>query len=101
MCTGGEGGRGAVEVGEGGCQGARQGRAPLLPIESRNEEVMLPLTLEIQMRAMARTLLRREGACIGRGSPLRRDEAQCSSVRAQRKRGYSKGMGAVGQSGCD
>ena len=88
-------------MGEGGCQGARQGRAPLLPIESRNEEVMLPLTLEIQMRAMARTLLRREGASIGRGSHLRRDEAQCSSVRAQRTRGYSKGMGAVGQSGCD
>ena len=36
--------------------GARQGRAPLLPIESGNEEMMLPLTLEIQMRAMARTL---------------------------------------------
>ena len=36
--------------------GARRGRAPLLPIESGNEEMMLPLTLEIQMRAMARTL---------------------------------------------
>ena len=36
--------------------GAREGRAPLLPIESGNEEMMLPLTLEIQMRAMARTL---------------------------------------------
>ena len=72
---GGEGGRGAVEVGEGGCQGARQGRAPLLPIESRNEEVMLPLTLEIQMRAMARTLLRGEGACRQRISPAQRRDA--------------------------
>ena len=36
--------------------GARQGRAPLLPTESGNEEMMLPLTLEIQRRAMARTL---------------------------------------------
>ena len=48
-----------MEVGEGAGRvmpGARQGRAPLLPIESGNEEMMLPLTLEIQMRAMARTL---------------------------------------------
>ena len=44
----------AVVVGE--VPGAREGRAPLLPIESGNEEMMLPLTLEIQMRAMARTL---------------------------------------------
>ena len=49
--------RAVVEVGEGGyARCARQGRAPLLPIESGNEEMMLPLTLEIQMRAMARTL---------------------------------------------
>ena len=46
--------RAAVVVGE--VPGAREGRAPLLPIESGNEEMMLPLTLEIQMRAMARTL---------------------------------------------
>ena len=40
---GGGGGRGQVP-------GAREGRAPLLPIESENEEMKLPLTLEIQAR---------------------------------------------------
>ena len=71
--------------------GARQGRAPLLPIESGNEEMMLPLTLEIQMRAMARTLLRGAGACRQRISPAQR--RQGSSARAQRKRHVSEGYG--------
>ena len=92
--------RAVVVVGE--VPGAREGRAPLLPIGSGNEEMKLPLTLEIQARAMARTLLRGAGACRQRISPLRtcRDERR-SSVRVQRKRGHGKGMGAVGQSGCD
>jgi len=90
--------RAAVVVGE--VPGAREGRAPLLPIESGNEEMKLPLTLEIQARAMARTLLRGAGACRQRISPAHRDVRR-SSVREQRKRGHSKGMGAVGQSGCD
>ena len=71
--------------------GARQGRAPLLPTESGNEEMMLPLTLEIQMRAMARTLLRGAGACRQRISPAQR--RQGSSARAQRKRHVSEGYG--------
>ena len=93
--------RAAVVVGE--VPGAREGRAPLLPIESGNEEMKLPLTLEIQARAMARTLLRGAGACRQRISPAqRRGAAQLSQgLRVQRKRGHSKGMGAVGQSGCD
>jgi hypothetical protein len=92
--------RAVVVVGE--VPGAREGRAPLLPTESGNEEMKLPLTLEIQARAMARTLLRGAGACRQRISPAHRhrDEGR-SSVRLQRKRGHSKGMGAVGQSGCD
>ena len=70
--------------------GARRGRAPLLPIESGNEEMMLPLTLEIQMRAMARTLLRGAGACRQRISPAH--EAQSGQLsqgatQAARKRG--------------
>ena len=89
--------RAAVVVGE--VPGAREGRAPLLPIESENEEMKLPLTLEIQARAMARTLLRGAGACRQRISPAYRDERR-SSVRVQRKRGHGKGVGAVGQSGC-
>ena len=72
--------------------GARRGRAPLLPIESGNEEMMLPLTLEIQMRAMARTLqgqvhVAEDLPC----SETRR--SQGSSARAQRKRPVSEGYG--------
>ena len=68
--------------------GARRGRAPLLPIESGNEEMMLPLTLEIQMRAMARTLLRGAGACRQRISPAqRRDALSQGATQAARKRG--------------
>ena len=52
---------------------------------------MLPLTLEIQMRAMARTLLRGAGACRQRISPAQR--RQGSSARAQRKRHVSEGYG--------
>jgi hypothetical protein len=70
--------RAVVVVGE--VPGAREGRAPLLPIESGNEEMKLPLTLEIQARAMARTLLRGAGACRQRISPAHRDERH-SSVR--------------------
>ena len=73
--------------------GARQGRAPLLPIESGNEEMMLPLTLEIQMRAMARTLLREGQVHVGRGSPLRTRRSHGSSARAQRKRHVSERYG--------
>ena len=65
--------RAAVVVGE--VPGAREGRAPLLPIESGNEEMKLPLTLEIQARAMARTLLRGAGACRQRISPAQRPGA--------------------------
>ena len=65
--------RAAVVVGE--VPGAREGRAPLLPIGSGNEEMKLPLTLEIQARAMARTLLRGAGACRQRISPVHRDES--------------------------
>jgi hypothetical protein len=65
--------RAVVVVGE--VPGAREGRAPLLPIESGNEEMKLPLTLEIQARAMARTLLRGAGACRQRISPVHRDES--------------------------
>ena len=52
---------------------------------------MLPLTLEIQMRAMARTLLRGAGACRQRISPAQR--RQGSSARAQRKRHVSERYG--------
>ena len=72
--------------------GARQGRAPLLPIESGNEEMMLPLILEIQIRAMARTLLRGAGACRQRISPAQRRGAVRAAqpegaTQAARKRG--------------
>ena len=75
--------RAAVVVGE--VPGAREGRAPLLPIESGNEEMKLPLTLEIQARAMARTLLRGAGACRQRISPAHRvrPEAQLSKGATQ------------------
>ena len=52
---------------------------------------MLPLTLEIQMRAMARTLLRGAGACRQRISPAQRRDAvraaQPGRNQAARKRG--------------
>ena len=75
--------------------GARQGRAPLLPIESGNEEMMLPLTLEIQMRAMARTLLRGAGACRQRISPAQRRGAvrAAQPEGATLKRHVSEGYG--------
>ena len=83
--------------------GARRGRAPLLPIESGNEEMMLPLTLEIQMRAMARTLLRGAGACRQRISPAH--EAQSwqlsqGATQAARKRGLWARSKAVAET-CD
>ena len=86
--------RAVVEVGEGGyarCEARpRTFVANQLPIESGNEEMMLPLTLEIQMRAMARTLLRGAGACRQRISPAH--EAQSGQLsqgatQAARKRG--------------
>ena len=52
-------------------EGARRGRvpgvrrAPSVPMESGNEEMKLPLTLEIQARAMAHALLRE--VHVGRG----------------------------------
>ena len=52
-------------------EGARRGRvpgvrrAPSVPMESGNEEMKLPLALEIQARAMAHALLRE--VHVGRG----------------------------------
>ena len=56
-------------------------RAPSVPMESaENEEMELPLTLQIQTRAMEHALLRE--AC-GRRIPLRRDEAELSQGATQ------------------
>ena len=96
--------RAVVEVGEGGyarCE-ARP-RTFVAAIESGNEEMMLPLTLEIQMRAMARTLLRGAGACRQRISPAH--EAQSwqlsqGATQAARKRGLWARSKAVAET-CD
>ena len=61
-------------------------RAPSVPMESGNEEMKLPLTFEIQARAMAHALLR-EVHVWAEDPPARSDELSQGATQAARKRG--------------